>query len=161
MKNRYILHEKVREYSYDKTKEWKLLIEEWEIVDYKENRDDIYECICSKTDIVFVSTIRNIYNGYILFPIGSKCIDTHFLPKHKDELKQLRKNYRKIMSYGDNYITYSKGTFQIKELVKDENFIWFVMNKRTTSKNIKKETPYTQLIQYYLYLKKKEELKGQ
>lgn len=53
---------------------WEDAVMEWEIIDCEEDERSTEICICGKENIRYLYTIRNTYNGNILFPIGSSCI---------------------------------------------------------------------------------------
>ena len=53
---------------------WDSAVCEWVIEDCEEDRSLSYSCICGKENLRYLYTIRNIYNGNILYPIGSCCI---------------------------------------------------------------------------------------
>lgn len=53
---------------------WEDAISEWNIDDCIEDLSCSSECMCGKENIKYLYTIRNKYNGRILFPIGSSCI---------------------------------------------------------------------------------------
>ena len=54
---------------------WQDAVEEWDIDDCEEDLSCSSECVCGKENIKYLYTIRNRYNGRILFPIGSSCIN--------------------------------------------------------------------------------------
>lgn len=53
---------------------WNESVLEWEIVDCEEDDELSLSCICGKENLRYLYTIRNKYNGSILFPVGSSCI---------------------------------------------------------------------------------------
>lgn len=53
---------------------WDDAVKEWDVFDHEEDFSASSQCICSKTGLRYLFTIRNKYNGNILFPIGSECI---------------------------------------------------------------------------------------
>lgn len=54
---------------------WEEAVEEWDIFDCEEDLSCSSECVCGKENIKYLYTIRNRYNGRILLPIGSSCIN--------------------------------------------------------------------------------------
>lgn len=54
---------------------WGEAVEEWDIIDCEEDISCSSECVCGKENIRYLYAIRNVYNGSILFPIGSSCIN--------------------------------------------------------------------------------------
>lgn len=56
------------------SKIWDDAVQEWDILDCEEDFTRSESCICGKEDLYYLFTIRNRYNGNILFPIGSSCI---------------------------------------------------------------------------------------
>ena len=53
---------------------WQEAVKEWEIYNCKEDEKCLEKCICGKENIRYLYTIKNVYNGNLLFPIGSSCI---------------------------------------------------------------------------------------
>ena len=53
---------------------WDEAVLEWEIVDCEEDDELSLSCVCGKERLKYLYTIRNAYNGNVLFPIGSLCI---------------------------------------------------------------------------------------
>ena len=63
-----------------KSKSWELAVQEWEIIECKIAKDEENEpvkttCVCGKTHLKYLFTIKNKENDNILFPIGSTCIN--------------------------------------------------------------------------------------
>lgn len=63
---------------------WEDAVKEWEISDCEEDETATERCICGKENIRYLFTIRNIYNGNKLYPIGSTCIKKF----EREELKE-------------------------------------------------------------------------
>ena len=53
---------------------WEDAVTEWEIYDCEEDESCSEHCICGKENIKYLYTIRNIYNGKLIYYIGSSCI---------------------------------------------------------------------------------------
>lgn len=53
---------------------WEEAVEEWEIIDWEEDKQCNSFCVCGKENIRYLYTIQNIYTKRILYPIGSSCI---------------------------------------------------------------------------------------
>lgn len=53
---------------------WSDAVDEWEVEDCIEDEEMVSSCICGKENLRYLFTIRNVYNGNQLFPIGSVCI---------------------------------------------------------------------------------------
>ena len=85
---------------------WQDAVMEWDIIDCEEDESLSESCICSKEELRYLYTIQNVYNGNILFPIGSSCIkkfnrsELIDIIKEKEELFEL---YRAIRT--NKYIT--------------------------------------------------------
>ena len=56
------------------SKEWECAVLEWEVFDCVEDEECSTICICGKEGLKYAFTIRNKYNGCLLYPIGSTCI---------------------------------------------------------------------------------------
>lgn len=56
------------------SKEWDFAVREWEIYDCDEDDECATVCICGKEGLRYAFTIKNKYNGNLLYPIGSTCI---------------------------------------------------------------------------------------
>lgn len=54
--------------------DWHSAVNEWSIVDVEEDETLSESCVCGKEDLRYLFTIRNDFNGNLLFPIGSSCI---------------------------------------------------------------------------------------
>lgn len=66
------LQQKVVEQS--EAKKWEYARKEWIVVDCDEDEEQTEQCICGKENLRYLYTIKNRYNGNILYPIGSTCI---------------------------------------------------------------------------------------
>ena len=66
---------------------WNEAVLEWDINDYAEDLRCSSKCICGKENIRYLYSIKNRYNGRILFPIGSSCINKF----NRDDLKKQTK----------------------------------------------------------------------
>ena len=71
---RYVQNLIVRVIDASEADTWENAVQEWEIVDCEEDEDLTESCVCGKEELRYLFTIRNVYNGNLLFPIGSSCI---------------------------------------------------------------------------------------
>ncbi|MFC7403167.1 hypothetical protein [Citricoccus sp. GCM10030269] len=56
---------------------WANAVQEWQVVGVEEDQRATGICVCGKTGLVYLYTIRNQQTQQALFPIGSSCIN-HF-----------------------------------------------------------------------------------
>lgn len=70
----YVQNLIVRVINASEADNWENAVQEWEIVDCEEDEDLSESCVCGKEELRYLFTIRNVYNGNLLFPIGSSCI---------------------------------------------------------------------------------------
>ena len=70
----YVTNLIMRVLNNSEASEWEDAVKEWEISDCEEDESATERCICGKENIRYLFTIRNIYNGNELYPIGSTCI---------------------------------------------------------------------------------------
>lgn len=56
------------------SKDWKGSVQEWYIHSCDKDESQTSRCVCGKENLKYLFTIRNRFNGNILFPIGSSCI---------------------------------------------------------------------------------------
>jgi len=56
------------------------LAAEWYVTESHVDREGGNTCLCGQEDIVYVSTIHNVYNDVHLFPLGSECIKRFGIP---------------------------------------------------------------------------------
>lgn len=54
---------------------WAKAVEEWQVVAVEEDPDGTGICVCGKTGLVYLYTIRNTQTDWTLFPIGSSCVN--------------------------------------------------------------------------------------
>lgn len=54
---------------------WALAVEEWEVTGLEEDPLSTGICICGKTGLTYLYTIKNVRNNEHLFPIGSTCVN--------------------------------------------------------------------------------------
>ena len=100
------------------SKVWDLAVKEWEITDCIEDDSLSESCICGKEHLYYLFAIRNIINGNILYPIGSKCIkkfNNQKMSTQADIQEQLFRLYHAITNC--NFITLSKEYFSRKLLL--------------------------------------------
>ncbi len=72
MKNNEVLINAVLEKSVSQN--WYYAVQEWRIVDAKEDIHCKSACVCGKENIRYLYTLQNTRNGNTLSPIGSSCI---------------------------------------------------------------------------------------
>ena len=97
--------------------EWLDIVEEWEIYDCEEDADCSSKCICGKENIRYLYTIRNIYNGKMLFPIGSSCINKFERKDLRDETALIEEQFRLLHAVESNkYLSLSSEFFSRKLL---------------------------------------------
>ena len=53
---------------------WDDAVQEWDLFDWEEDESASSFCTCGKEGLRYLYTIRNHYNGEMLYPIGSCCI---------------------------------------------------------------------------------------
>ena len=73
---------------------WQEAVTEWEIYDCEEDDICSEECICGKENIKYLYTIRNVYNGRLLFPIGSSCIKKFNRTDLKEETALIESQFK-------------------------------------------------------------------
>lgn len=96
---------------------WLDAVEEWEIYDCEEDEDCCSRCICGKENIRYLYTIRNIYNGEMLFPIGSSCINKFERIDLRDETALIEEQFRLLHAVESNrYLSLSTEFFSRKLL---------------------------------------------
>jgi hypothetical protein len=54
---------------------WAQAVGEWQVIGLEEDPPGAGICVCGKTGLVFLYTIRNLQTRQDLFPIGSVCVD--------------------------------------------------------------------------------------
>ncbi|MDE7201347.1 MAG: hypothetical protein K2O91_05435 [Lachnospiraceae bacterium] len=97
--------------------EWQDAVGEWEIYDCEEDEDCCSTCICGKENIRYLYTIRNIYNGEMLFPIGSSCINKFGRRDLRDETTLIEEQFRLLHAVESNrYLSLSAEFFSRKLL---------------------------------------------
>lgn len=75
---------------------WDNAVMEWKIIDCEEDEKCSEICICGKENIKYLYTIKNMYNGNILYPVGSSCI-TKFDRKDLREKTSLMESQFKLL----------------------------------------------------------------
>lgn len=97
--------------------EWQDAVDEWEIYDCEEDEDCCSTCICGKENIRYLYTIKNIYNGKMLFPIGSSCINKFGRRDLRDETILIEEQFRLLHAVESNrYLSLSTEFFSRKLL---------------------------------------------
>lgn len=153
--------------SNSESEEWIKAVIEWEILDWEEDINMDYSCICGKENIKYLFKIKNIKNGNILFPIGSKCIkkfereDLNEIISEKESLFKLlekvkNKEFLTLKNSGFNRkllkYFYEKNVFKANEYnnndpENDYNFLIKMFNKRKPP-TVKQEGKIRGLIAY-------------
>ena len=89
---------------------WEEAVCEWEIMDcyIDENRKSV--CICGQEGLKYCFTIQNRYNGNILYPIGSSCINQF----GRNDLKQIVSVYEQMFNIRTKY--YRREKIVLKDL---------------------------------------------
>lgn len=77
---------------------WDEAVLEWELFDCEEDETVSSYCICGKENIKYLHTIKNRYNGNLLFPIGSSCI-RKFGRKELDSEVKLKEDLFKLLHH--------------------------------------------------------------
>lgn len=54
---------------------WAHAVEEWQVVGVEEDPQAEGICVCGKTGLIYLYTIRNRHNFQEIFPIGSTCVN--------------------------------------------------------------------------------------
>ncbi|MGL5415785.1 MAG: hypothetical protein ACRDAU_09015 [Clostridium sp.] len=92
--------------------EWESAVEEWSILDCEEDEEQSSSCVCGKENIKYLFTIKNIWNGNIIYPIGSSCIKK-FERKDLNEIISVKESMFKLLHAveKDEFITLSSGFF--------------------------------------------------
>ena len=108
---------------------WGYAVAEWKILDcyIDENRKSI--CICGQEGLKYCFIIRNSYNGNILYPIGSSCINQF----GRNDLKQVVSIYEQMFSIRTKHRKREK--IELKDLSK--NLLKFLLEE-----NVFKPTAY-------------------
>lgn len=97
--------------------EWVDAVDEWEIYDCEEDEDCTSKCLCGKENIRYLYTIRNKYNGEMIFPIGSSCINKFGRKDLKDETGLIEEQFRLLHAVESNkYLSLSAEFFSRKLL---------------------------------------------
>lgn len=96
---------------------WQDAVLEWDIEDCEEDLSCSSECICGKENIKYLYTIRNRYNGKMLFPIGSSCINKFERDDLREETSIIESQFRLFHAVeSGNYISLSAELFSRKLL---------------------------------------------
>ncbi|WP_342275592.1 hypothetical protein [Spiroplasma endosymbiont of Cantharis lateralis] len=130
--------------------EWTDAVIEWEILDWEEDINMDSSCICGKENIKYLFKIKNIKNGIILFPIGSRCIekfereDLNEIISEKEALFKLLEKVknnefltlkdsgfnRKLLRYFYDKNVFKANKYNDNDPEKDYNFLVKMFNKR-------------------------------
>lgn len=96
---------------------WEDAVEEWDIVEFNEDKNLSSTCICGKDGLRYLYRIKNRINNKELFPIGSTCINK-FGRKDLDEFVQINIAMYKLMNAVEDgeYITLDTKYFSRKLL---------------------------------------------
>lgn len=98
---RYVQNLIVRVINASEADTWENAVQEWEIVDCEEDEDLSESCVCGKEELRYLFTIRNVYNGNLLFPIGSSCIKKFGRSDLKEDA-QVREGMFKLLHAVEN-----------------------------------------------------------
>lgn len=98
---RYVQNLIVRVIDASEADTWDNAVQEWEIVDCEEDEDLTESCVCGKEELRYLFTIRNVYNGNLLFPIGSSCIKKFGRTDLKEDA-QVREGMFKLLHAVEN-----------------------------------------------------------
>lgn len=98
---RYVQNLIVRVIDASEADTWENAVQEWEIVDCEEDEDLTESCVCGKEELRYLFTIRNVYNGNQLFPIGSSCIKKFGRSDLKEDA-QVREGMFKLLHAVEN-----------------------------------------------------------
>lgn len=109
------------------SKVWSDAVEEWEIVDCEEDETGESSCICGKEGLRYLFTIENMYNGNVLFPIGSSCIKKFERDDMREQTTVYEQMYRlyHFVKKDDDYLTLTPKLFTrrlLKELYEQGAF---------------------------------------
>lgn len=100
-----------------KSDNWQEAVTEWEIYDCEEDENCSEECICGKENIKYLYTIRNIYNGKMLYPIGSSCINKFNRLELKEEATLIESQFKLLHAVEEHmYLSLSSELFSRKLL---------------------------------------------
>jgi len=58
-----------------RAKRWSQAVQEWHVIGVEEDPQSEGVCVCGKTGLTYLFTIRNHLNQRALFPIGSSCVN--------------------------------------------------------------------------------------
>lgn len=78
---------------------WEEAVCEWEILDCDIDEDMKSVCICGQEGLKYCFTIQNRYNGNILYPIGSSCINQF----GRSDLRQMVSVYEQMFHIRTKY----------------------------------------------------------
>lgn len=73
---------------------WQDAVQEWDIIDCDEDLRCSSVCICGKENIKYLYTIKNRYNGKILYPIEGSCINKFERNDLSDVTSLMGSNFR-------------------------------------------------------------------
>jgi len=78
---------------------WEEAVDEWEILECDIDDDMESMCICGKEGLKYCFTIKNQFNGKILYPIGSSCINQF----GRNDLRQIVSVYEQLFNIRTKY----------------------------------------------------------
>ena len=84
------------------SKDWKLAVDEWKIIDVVEDEKLEESCICGKEHLRYLFTIKNEENGRKLYPIGRLCIKKFERKELKDEVNIKEQLFKLLHAVEDN-----------------------------------------------------------
>lgn len=101
------------------SKEWENAVHEWEVFDCVEDYECSTVCICGKEGLRYAFTIRNKYNGNLLYPIGSTCIMKFGVSELYDDADAWEQEFELYNAVSHNrFISLKDGLFSRKLLRK-------------------------------------------
>lgn len=98
MENKYIKNLAFAVIEKSVANNWEEAVLEWELFDCEEDETASSYCVCGKENIKYLHTIKNRYNGNLLFPIGSSCI-RKFGRKELDSEVKLKEDLFKLLHH--------------------------------------------------------------
>lgn len=114
------------------SKEWNQAVLEWEVYDCEEDEECSTFCICGKEGLRYAFTIRNKYNGNLLYPIGSTCIKKFGVSELYDDADVWEQEFQLYNAVSNNrFIGLKDGLFSrklLRKLYEEGAFIESVYN---------------------------------
>lgn len=96
---------------------WFDAVYEWRIIGCEVDYTCASKCICGKEQIKYLFRILNIYNGNVMFPIGSKCIKRFEVDQLSEEVDYYEQLARLVSATKSNkFISLDSSLFSRKLL---------------------------------------------